>query len=68
MATFEEALAEAEAWLDEPEVDAVGEGEEDGRRVIDVWVRGGAAARAFPSELHGHPVRVQDSGGPVEAL
>lgn len=68
MAEIEEALAEAQAWMDEPGVDAIGEGELDGEPTIDVWVRPEELRRAFPEELHGVRVRVLPSGGPVQAL
>jgi hypothetical protein len=64
---YELALEEAVAWMDEPGVVAVGEGEEDGRPTVDVWVKPAEVVRRFPVELHGVPVRVRDSGGDVIA-
>lgn len=67
MTTFEAALAEAQAWLDRPGIEAIGEGEEGGERVIDVWVRDPDRAD-LPTQLHGVRVRIRPSGGAVEAL
>jgi hypothetical protein len=68
MADFERALQQAQQWLDADGVDGVGEGEEDGERVIDVWVRRDALSLELPDELEGIPVRVRDSGGGFQAL
>lgn len=68
MDEFESALEEAQALMDEEGVDAVGEGEDDGRRVIDVWVRPDAVPARLPAEIRGVPVRVRSSGGEIRAL
>lgn len=68
MADFEQALEQAQKLMDYEGVDVVGEGEEDGRRVIDVWVRPAELRRSLPLEINGVPVRVRDSGGPISAL
>lgn len=68
MADFVQALEQAQKLMDYEGVDAVGEGEEDGRRVIDVWVRHAELRRSLPPEIDGVPVRVRDSGGPISAL
>lgn len=68
MDEFESALEEAQALMDEEGVDAVGEGEDDGRRVIDVWVRPDAVPTGLPAEIRGVPVRVRSSGGEIRAL
>lgn len=63
------ALQAATRWLDEiPGVIAVGEGENHGAPTIDVWISGHPdAANRLPTHLHGIPVRIQDTGGPVHA-
>ena len=67
MAEIDEALEEAQAWLDEEGVVGVGQGEEDGTPVLDVWVTSSEAAERLPRSLHGVPVRVHDSGGEIFA-
>ena len=57
------ALERARAWMDAPDVVAVGQGEEDGRPVVSVYVTRSEAAARFPAELDGVPVVVRDSGG-----
>lgn len=53
--------------MDTDGVVAVGQGEQEGTPTIDVWVT--AARRGdFPATLDGFPVRVQDAGGPIDAL
>lgn len=53
--------------MDADGVVAVGQGEQGGTPTIDVWVTA-ARRRDFPATLDGFPVRVQDSGGPIDAL
>ena len=48
MAEIEEALAEAQSWLDEDGVVAVGQGDEDGKPVLDIWVTSAEAASRLP--------------------
>lgn len=67
MTEIEEAVDEAQAWLDEDGVVAVGQGEDDGTPVLDVWVTSSAAAVRIPGSLRGVRVRVRDSGGDVVA-
>jgi hypothetical protein len=67
MAEIDEALDEAQAWLDEEGVVGVGQGEENGTPVLDVWVTSPEAAERLPRSLHGVPVRVRDSGGEIFA-
>ena len=67
MNDYERALEEAVAWMDEAGVVAVGQGDEGGRPTIDVWVKPAELVRSFPTELHGVPVRIRDSGGDVTA-
>ncbi|MEV7552846.1 hypothetical protein AB0N89_24820 [Amycolatopsis sp. NPDC089917] len=62
------ALVTASRWLDDvPGVVGVGQGEAEGAPTIDVWVTPGHDPGQLPSHLLGVPVRVRDSGGPVEA-
>ncbi len=62
------ALVSASRWLDEiPEVVGVGQGEDEGSPTIDVWVTPSHDPERLPSQLLGVPVRVRDSGGPIEA-
>jgi hypothetical protein len=68
MTDFDQALERAQQWLDDEGVDAVGEGDAAGRRVIDVWVRRAELSLEIPSELDGVPVRLRDSGGGIDAL
>lgn len=67
MTEIEEALEEAQSWLDEDDVVGVGEGEANGKPVLDVWVTSPDAASRLPSSLRGVPVRVRDSGGEIFA-
>jgi hypothetical protein len=63
------ALVSAARWLDDvPGVVGVGQGEAEGSPTIDVWMAPGHDLEpALPSQLLGVPVRVRESGGPVEA-
>lgn len=64
----EAALVTASRWLDDvPGVVGVGQGEDAGAPTIDVWVTSGHDRGRLPSQLLGVPVRVRDSGGPIEA-
>lgn len=67
MSDYDDALAEAQVWLNEPGVVAVGQGEEGGQPTIDVWVKPVEYDGAIPAVLHGFAVRVRDSGGDVLA-
>jgi hypothetical protein len=67
MAEIEEALDEAQAWLDEDGIVAVGEGEENGEPVLDVWVTSPEVGERVPASLRGVRVRVRDSGGEIFA-
>jgi hypothetical protein len=67
MSDYEDALEEAQAWLSEPGVIAVGQGEEGGGPTIDVWVKPVELRREIPTALRGFTVRVRDSGGDVLA-
>jgi hypothetical protein len=67
MTEIEEALAEAQIWLDEDGVVAIGQGDEDGRPVLDVWVTSAEAAARLPGSLRGVPVRARDSAGEIFA-
>ncbi|MEU8413351.1 hypothetical protein AB0C24_11205 [Amycolatopsis japonica] len=61
------ALARASRWLDDvPGVVGIGQGEAEGAPTIDVWMTPGHDPGQLPSQLLGLPVRVRDSGGPVE--
>lgn len=64
---MQEALDEAQTWLDEEGIVAVGEGEEDGTPVLDVWVTSSEVAERVPRSLRGVRVRVRDSGGEIFA-
>ena len=47
----------AEAWMDEIEgVTGVGQGERDGRPVVEVFVKDRETAEKLPAELDGYPV------------
>lgn len=64
-ATFRQALEEAQsAWMNLEGVEAVGEGEVDGRPCIRVFVSGrtDAVEDEIPDTFRGFPVRVHDSG------
>jgi hypothetical protein len=62
------ALVSASRWLDEvPGVVGIGQGEAEGSPTIDVWMTPGHDRERLPSQLLGVPVRVRDSGGPIEA-
>ena len=63
MTEIEEALNEAQAWLDEDGVEGIGQGEQNGTPVIDVWVSNPEAASRVPRSLRGVRVRVRESGG-----
>ncbi len=66
--SFDTALDTAAEWVGTvPGVVAVGEGEQDGRRTIDVWVSGTPKHGALPRQHGGHPVRVRASGGAFRA-
>jgi hypothetical protein len=67
MTEIEEALEEAQSWLDEDDVVGVGEGESNGTPVLDVWVTSPDVASRLPRSLRGVPVRVRDSGGEIFA-
>ena len=61
------ALGTAQSWLDSvPGVTAVAPGDEDGQPKLDVWVSGGPPP-GLPASVHGVPVRVHDTGGPIDA-
>jgi len=65
---IEAALAEASHWIGQiPGVAAVGQGSQDGSPTIDVWVSAAPTPRGLPEWLHGYPVRVRDTGGPIQA-
>jgi hypothetical protein len=50
-------IHKAEAWMDEIEgVTGVGQGERDGKVVVEVYVRDPATAEKLPAELDGYPV------------
>lgn len=50
-------IHKAEAWMDEIEgVTGVGQGERDGKVVVEVFVRDREAAGKLPPELDGYPV------------
>lgn len=68
-ADVDAALTEAAKWLDEiPAVVGIGQGEDEGTPTIDVWVEeADVAAVQLPRQLHGVPVRVRHSGGPISA-
>lgn len=62
------ALTEATHWIEQvPEVVAIGQGESEGEPTIDVWVTTEPSTGVIPQRLHGIPVRVRESGGPIEA-
>jgi catechol 2,3-dioxygenase-like lactoylglutathione lyase family enzyme len=63
------ALAEAGNWVGQiPGVTAVGQGEHDGAPTVDIWVTDAPTPpRGLPAHLHGIPVRVLDTGGPIHA-
>jgi ABC-type taurine transport system substrate-binding protein len=64
--TVAAALDQAQRWLDTiPGVTGVGQGEQDGQPTIDVWVTDPEWADNLPHEVHGLPVRVHDTGGPI---
>jgi hypothetical protein len=67
MTEIDEALNEAQTWLDEEGIVAVGQGEEKGQPVVDVWVTSPDVAARIPRALRGVPVRVRDSGGEIVA-
>ncbi|WP_436501760.1 hypothetical protein [Actinokineospora sp. HUAS TT18] len=65
-ATVAAALDQAQRWLDAiPGVTGVGQGEQDGRATIDVWVTDPEWAERLPREVKGLTVRVRDTGGPI---
>jgi len=50
-------IRKAEIWMDEIEgVVGVGQGERDGKSVVEVFVRDRESAGKLPAELDGHPV------------
>jgi hypothetical protein len=67
MTEIDEALEEAQAWLDEDGIVGVGQGEEGGKPVLDVWVTSPDVAERLPGSLRGVRVRVRDSGGEIVA-
>lgn len=56
------ALESAREWIRQEGVVAVGQGEEEGRPTIDVWVGSPGLEGRFPEELDGFRVRVRYSG------
>ncbi|MGH3664705.1 MAG: hypothetical protein ACRDU8_01210 [Egibacteraceae bacterium] len=59
------ALDEAQAWLDDDDVVAVGQGEWSGHPAVNVHVVGEVAAGRFPAQLHGVPVVVRGGEGEI---
>ncbi len=50
-------IHKAEAWMDDIDgVTGVGQGERDGKVVVEVFVRDQETAEKLPAELDGHPV------------
>lgn len=65
---IDRALAEAARWMDQiPEVVSVGQGGSGDQPTVDVWVTRTPPEGTIPGQLHGFPVRVRPSGGPIEA-
>lgn len=64
---FEDALAAAtEEWMGKGGVVAVGEGADAGEPTIEVWATNVASGPDVPDTFRGYPVRVHDTGGPVQ--
>lgn len=69
MADISAALTEATQWMDDvPGVVGVGQGDDGGTATVDVWVGpDGPTKDRLPREIHGVPVRIRETGGPIEA-
>jgi hypothetical protein len=63
-ATIEQAVAEASSWADIPGVDSVGQGEQDGKDVIRVYISRPDARSRIPSTFKSFPV-VIEQGSPI---
>lgn len=63
MVDFPVALQQAQVWMDEVQgVEAVGEGERDGKKCISVYVSLPEAAAKLPSEFQGYKVVIEQTG------
>jgi hypothetical protein len=63
-ATIEQAVSEAGAWTDIPGVDSVGQGEQDGKPVIRVYISRPEARPRIPQSYKNFPVIVEQ-GDPI---
>jgi len=62
------ALAEAVEWIGNvPGVVAVGQGAAGDSPTVDVWIENAPPPGTLPEFLHGYPVRVIETGGPIRA-
>lgn len=60
---IDDALRQAERWLDEIEgVEGVAQGKTDGQDCITVFVSSKATAGEIPDRLHGYKVVVEETG------